>query len=110
MRTIFLTILALALFIPMAHGADIEITITIPDAQVSRLEAAVSSIDCNVYDEAGEITDTLNPKLCLKRRMINDLKRFVKLYEERIIKLTAQQAEDSVLQTWSDTYDDLGAN
>ena len=53
MKRIFLTILALALFIPAAYGADVVLTITIPDAYVARLQAAVANIECTKLDENG---------------------------------------------------------
>ena len=55
MKRIFLsTILALALFIPAAYGADVVLTITIPDAYVERLQAAVANIECTKLDENGD--------------------------------------------------------
>jgi len=110
MKTIILTILALALFIPMAYGADVVITITIPDAYVSRLQAAVANLNCDVVDEAGEIIDTLNPKACLTRKIVNDLKVFVKMTEELAAKIAARDAYDSYLEQWAESYDELDVN
>ena len=129
MKRIFLTILALALFIPMAYGADVEITITIPDAYVARLQAAVANIECTqeetiqvevpILDEFGQptgetqmvdqvVTSTLNPKACLTRKIINELKAFVKMTEERDAVIAAKDAYDTLLEQWLENYDDLG--
>ena len=94
----------------MAYGADVEITITIPDAYVARLQAAVENIDCNVLDENGEIISTLNPKACLTRKIINELKAFVKMTEERDAVIAAKDAYDTLLEQWLENYDDLGIN
>ena len=56
MKKLFLTILVTILMASTAMAADVVITITIPDAYVTRLQTAVEGgINCNVMDETGQI-------------------------------------------------------
>ena len=94
----------------LVQAADVVITITIPDAYVSRLQAAVGSICCDVVDENGEVIDTLNSKACLKRKMLNELSDFINKYEERQAKQSAKDAYSSVYQDWLNNYEPVPVN
>lgn len=70
--------------------ADIAITITIPDAHVSRVQAAVQ----------GELhCDGANAKVCLTKWLISHIKTLVKGYEQTINH-----------QEFEGTYQDLDAS
>ena len=70
--------------------ADIVITITIPDAHVSRVQAAVQ----------GELhCDGANAKVCLKKWLIKHIRTLVKGYENT----TNQEA-------FNNSYQDLGVD
>lgn len=85
--------------------ADVVISITIPDAYVARLQAAVEgSICCDVVDENGIVIDTLGAKACLKRKMVNELVDFINRYEEKIAKQLSKDAYNTVYYNWADNY------
>jgi len=104
MKKLFLVIILMAFMVPSVQAADVVISITIPDAYVARLQAAVGSLNCTVVDENGEVIDTLDPKSCLKRKMVNELGDFVNKYEEEVAKQTAKDAYNTVYQDWLDNY------
>ena len=103
-KKIGLAIILTVFMTTMVQAADVVISITIPDAFVSRLAAAVGSINCTVVDEAGEVVDTLDPKSCLKRKMLNELGDFINKYEEAQAKQNALDAYNTLYQDWLDNY------
>ena len=90
--------------------ADVIISITIKEADVARLQAAVGSICCDVVDENGIVTETLTPKECLKRKISNELSDFVNTYEEKAAKQSAKDAYNTIYQDWLDTYVPIPVN
>ena len=85
--------------------ADVVISITIPSAYVSRLQAAVEgSIYCDVVDENGIVINTLGPKECLKRKIVNELVDFINRYEEKIAKQLSKDAYNTVYNDWTNSY------
>lgn len=96
-RTILALIVTLFIAAP-AMAADVVISITIPDAYVARLQAAVGSLNCET-DEG-----TLTPKECLKAKMIRELIDFVNRYEEKTATDVAQQAYNEALQEYQATH------
>jgi len=103
-RIIILSIVFMFIVVPV-YAADVIITLTIPDAYVARLQAAVEgSLNCTVVDENGVIIDTLNAKACLTRKIKNELIDFLNRYEEKVIKEAATEAYNAIYQDWLDNY------
>jgi len=107
-RLILIATALIILVAPTAWAADVVFTLTIPEAYVPRLEAAVeNSIDCNVFDENGELVETLGAKACLRRYLINEMKAVIRAYENRIAQEQAQDAYDTMYQDWIDSYENV---
>lgn len=64
--------------------ADVEITIVIPSAVVSRVEAAVNGRLMN-----SALCEDLGAKNCLKAHLVKQIKQLVKIYEKNLIVQTA---------------------
>jgi len=104
MNKVFMAmILALAMAVPVG-AADVTLSITVPDAYVARLQAAVSTLNCTVVDENGVITQTLDPKACLIRKMKNELADFINKYEVSVAKQTLEADYNAAYQAWVDSY------
>ena len=91
MKKLIVLIIILGMTISSSvFAADIVITITIPSAHISRVQAAVK----------GELhCEGANAKACLTNWLIKHIKILVKGYETTINQ-----------QGFDDTYQDLGAN
>ena len=75
-KLLFALVVSVLLVASGVGAADVVITITIPDAYVARVAAAIE----------GELmcSDGDNPKVCLTKHIINDIKMLVKGYERKI--------------------------
>ena len=90
MKELVILIIILGMTIPSVLAADVVITITIPDAHVSRVQAAVE----------GELhCDGANAKVCLKQWLIKHIRTLVKGYETTVNH-----------QDFNDNYQELDAN
>ena len=86
-------------------AADVVIEITIRDADVSRLTAAITDgLNCNVVDEHGELVKVLNPEECLKAWLTNHVADLIDKYEERVAKQQGQDAYETFMQNWKANY------
>jgi len=104
MKRLFLAmILALAMAVPVG-AADVTLSITVPDAYVARLQAAVGTLNCTVVNDEGVVIQTLDPKACLVRKMKNELADFINKYEVSIAKQTLEADYDAAYQAWVDSY------
>jgi hypothetical protein len=104
MRKIILAMALVLFMVPSIWAADVTISITIPSAYVSRLAAAVGSLNCTVVDENGDVVETLNAQACLKRKILNELGDFVNKYEENLAIQSAKDAYNTTMQEWLDNY------
>ena len=111
MKKIILTaLMSIFLTASSALAADVVISITIPDAYVSRLATAVGSLNCTVVDANGDITSTLDPKSCLKRKIVNELADFVNKFEEAQAKQSAEDAYNVIYQDYLNTHVEIPIN
>jgi len=104
MKRLFLAVLiTLAMAVPVG-AADVTLSITVPDAYVPRLQAAVGSLNCTVVDENGVVVQTLDPKACLIRKMKNELADFINKYEVSVAKQTLEADYNAAYQAWVESY------
>lgn len=84
MKKLFLGLVFIgAMMSSTVWAADVVISITIPDAYVARVTAAIE----------GELMcpDGVGPKACLTQHIISDIKALIKSYESKVSQETFSQ-------------------
>ena len=76
MKKLILAVILVIFTVPIVQAADQVITITIPDQHVSRVvDAVTSELHC----------EELGPKACLKKELIQNIKKLVRRHETKPI-------------------------
>jgi len=107
MKRIMLAILITLFITSPALAEGVAITVTVPDAYVAKMAEAVSTLNCTVVDENGEIVETLAPKACLTRKVKNYLIDFLNTYEMEKAKATFDAEAKAAYQAWLESYEPI---